>query len=88
MRSRKVATARHCRTGPTRASPVIRDGWPAGARKPVLDMGIRIRDWVPLSGHVLKRADRSAAFYWASYIPRAQPIWADLRAISLAPRNF
>jgi hypothetical protein len=32
-RSRKVATARHCRRGPACAYPVIRDGWPAGARK-------------------------------------------------------
>jgi hypothetical protein len=33
MRSRKVATARHCRKGPACAYPAIRDGWPAGARK-------------------------------------------------------
>jgi len=32
-RRRKVATARHCRRGPARAYPAIRDGWPAGARK-------------------------------------------------------
>ena len=33
MRSRKVATARHCRRAPACAYPAIRDGWPAGARK-------------------------------------------------------
>jgi hypothetical protein len=33
MRSRKVATARHCRRGLARAYPVVRDGQPAGARK-------------------------------------------------------
>jgi hypothetical protein len=32
MRSRKLATARHCRRGPC-AYPAIRDGWPLGARK-------------------------------------------------------
>jgi len=33
MRSRKVATARHCRRGLTCAYPAIRDGWLPGARK-------------------------------------------------------
>src|SRR5262249_42167045 len=31
MRSRKIATARHCRKGPTCVYPAIRDGWRAGA---------------------------------------------------------
>src|SRR5262245_27666065 len=35
MRSRKVATARHCRRGPACAYPAIRDGWP-GRPPPVI----------------------------------------------------
>jgi type 1 fimbriae regulatory protein FimE len=35
MRSRKIATARHSRRGPTCAYPAIRDGWPALVSKAV-----------------------------------------------------
>jgi len=31
MKSRKIATARHCRKGPTCVYPAICDGWRAGA---------------------------------------------------------
>jgi hypothetical protein len=43
MRSRKLATARHCRRVPACVYPAIRDGWPAGARKQIGLAGVLTR---------------------------------------------
>jgi hypothetical protein len=43
MRSRKLATARHCRRVLARVYPAIRDGWPAGARKQIGLAGVLTR---------------------------------------------
>src|SRR5215471_21136927 len=73
MRSRKVATARHCRRGPACAYPAIRGGWPTGARK---QSGLALPSFAAASDrltiarvHAKIQVCPIAASIWAQAIP-------------------